>query len=621
MAFLYEISGFQIPAGDVLVPPDIEENLSYDIDGMYPDTLKLELSNIDKSRYDDKTPGSFFYGGDFENKILTITNEETGIIFWSGYIKNLETSSKRIKITSVNMIDRLKNTCIYDNSSSPETIAMAMYNLITGSANGGIPANMINYSGFLQAHGIHDVNQAYVQLKFTQENGVSIMAVLNELQRISQCHLYTRNNVLQCFQWTQWAGEPGITRIQRRHLTSGEITTNYEVDEVYTKYLVKYKSGTAVTSISGVAAGVPSIRGKSWNVPDEDDESTVADEYRILLTTQVGSQWCADQAMARMKRKRCFIEMEVSDYLLDELKPGDQIDLDFESYKMEPTRIVGRKATAKNRTSKIKGEFLNFPYEYYPRDDEAPDPVELITMLCAGDGVMIMRWTKSDAIDWAGYRVYFTTTLGEWFRSFSGEGPSPIDNKDELPDALGNIQLLIRQLTPTIYYGKVGVYDQVYNESEPSNIKTCRVYRSSVTGAEQWYMCTGHVLTGVVLDPTNPREGVPPSEYIHYDEVNYDEAHYELTAIYTSSVLESLTGFKYIQAMGIGDPGDLIIQYRFHDGTSFGEWSEEMELVGTMMFDFTDDPDLVTGIQFRVFFHSTRWSDPDRFLITDIQEN
>lgn len=57
------------------------------------------------------------------------------------------------------------------------------------------------------------------------------------------------------------------------------------------------------------------------------------------------------------------------------------------------------------------------------------------------------------------------------------------------------------------------------------------------------------------------------------------------------------------------------------DGISFGEWSEEMDLVGTMMFDFTDKPELITWIQFRVFFHSTRWSDPDRFLITDIQEN
>lgn len=607
------INNYLIPHADVKKFPVADERIVFEGTGtLMASSYDFEMDNTDKSKYSDRVVGSFFYGMDFYNKTAELYSTLLGTTIWKGTIKNITESEKNntIVINATNYIRNLADiTCVYSNTLN-KTGAQIIYEILTQVAL--IPVDDIFYSSFQNVINIQDANQVYFNVSYTSEDGKSCLDIINEICRITQSHLYLYNNIISLYQWSAWSGGSGF-ELKAKDIIESSYSHTYDNKLIYNNISVVYESsGSVAYSTVSDATSILKYGKRSFNVPNEKIDSTSSSSFKILLKTSTGAAYCKNLALNRFKEIRKYCEFAV-DSGFDFLTLNTQADLTFDTYSLEPVRVIERKIDNNNNTITLKCEFLNIPVRV-SRDTESPLPPEINSVFPMADGGIFIKLTKNNESDFNGNNIYFSTNIVEWNYEICNLGESPIAVKN-LPISNGYQYVKIYGLNKgSKYYFKATSYDTSLNESDDSNIITC-IPRSSIY--ENKYACQGDIYFGITLDINNSQGGILPSEFSRYDGLNYDAGTYGPSAVYESFLFQSETGYNFFRFVGSADNSwDLQLYYREYVNSSFGLWVLYGSAVGNNIVNLNG----MKAVQFRVVFNSSYWGDTDKIYIDMIQE-
>lgn len=593
--------------------PVSSEKITYGDQSLIASQLELYLDNTDQSIFDDRVPGSLFYAVDFYDTLLEIYDTETEKYFWNGLIKKLvlEEANNQIKLTTVNYIKNLaQKNCVYTNASN-KTPAQMIYEILTDADNGNVPTTAIVYKGFQNAINIQTAASVYADLTFVESDNKDCLAVISELCNITQCHIFTIDNLIYLYQWEPYTGEVG-TSIESRFVNSKSYSHEFDDSMIKNAFSVAYDAaGTVAYSTGSDVTSIAQYGKKLWNVPEDKPDSTTSTDFKILFRSSTAALWAGNLKVSRFKSIRKTMSIDVDDSLKF-LNLNDQIDLNFDYFYQEPVRVEEKSNDKENNKITFKGIFLNTPNAVVERDVEPPAVPELYAVIPFKNGVYL-KWSQNFEVDYIGNLVFWTESLGSWFTSSShlGSSPARVPSPTLLPD--GYVGCFVGQLTNQLrYYFKVQSYDNSYNYSADSNIMNCVPYYTS--SGENFYRVDGDIVNGLILDINNSRNGTPPTGYPTYGTYNYSGYNYAPCSYYESDEFYNPDGWSYLR-FGVVSSDKIKIKYKTKQtsSASWSSWSGEMDALDGII-NFTGQQ----YFKFAVIFYSLLWSDPDKFYVKEV---
>jgi hypothetical protein len=613
------IDGYEIESKYILSVSNKELSFKFAGNRLISSKAKVELANGDY-RFDDRqNTNGFFKDYDWYNAITVIYDKDLSEILWEGRIKKIDLSDKDKSITLEihdYIQDMIDTNCVI--SRSGVTVSEAIYAILTDPDYLNIPSNRIIESDFFLASSIQ--SGQLIDINFEKENGQKCISVIEELVRISNSHIYIKNNKIGYWVWRKYGGETGIA-LQKRDLIEDSYSHSTSADEIINQYYIAYKNSASVlfTEGSNFASVDKYNAGKIFVVPPAEVKSTSSIDFKILYNTKSSADKVGQSIIERygnLKRKCTF---SIKDHVHD-IQLGDQVDLRFHPYTREPGIITSLKPNREDNTVDLEVELTNYP-PTVDIDIIPPAPVELLDVFTIDQDQTWLKWTKSPEADHLGYRVYYTTTLGQWGNEISAKNIGWVEIKHPL-EFQGNCIYVIEGLQPdTLYYFKIISFDQSFNLSDDSNILS-HISANMPASTQIFYMCKGHMFYGITLDINNSEGGYIPNGFTHYDELNYHDddsvfqTTYENTAVYQSYLLKRSKGIDKIITYGTGQLGNIVAQWRSYTNSSYSAWSDEIPAIGTVAINTEGN----IYVQLRFIFKSPFWADSEKILITDIVE-
>lgn len=610
---IYSLYYTEIPESDISKRDVINEEIPFDQGFMTAGSCDFHLNNVDRSKYDNRIAGTLFYGVAWYNQPATIYDTDLGDYIYKGRIKNIRLSEggKTIIVETANYVrDLAEIDCEY--SASNIAPIEAARQIMQDSDMAAIPDVNMFLGSFSLAKAYNENNDCTVDIDFAKEDNKKCLGVIAELCRIGHCAIYPTNNRFKAWYYQAWSGNLGIP-VRDVDCLVGTYEHWFEPGRVYNDAIVKYDNAGAVGEYTADSSSSINTYGrKTWSIPDENVGDTVAD-YHIIIDNYDGAKWVADTALTRFVNSPEVFTLTLKEHMLY-AKPGEQIDLDFDVFHREPARIVKKEYNPDTREYQIHAEYLNLPVQVYDRDLTPPNAVFIQSVIPLGDNKLAMLFTASTEDDHLGYYLYFATSRGSWRSAICSEGQSYLEvlNPSSTPDGL-----VFRTLQPLEnlhrYYFKIESTDTSYNRSDESNIGTM----FAVSSSPNLYRLTGNIIGGLTLDITNAESGTVPADFTTYADLDDPGPYDAITAVYVSPILDSDRGFTYLQYVGIGDAGDIKIQYRTGaDGTTWTAWSEKQDAVGLGSIDAAGSKYL----QYRAVFYSPSYSDTDKFYVKSLEE-
>ncbi len=611
MALIYTVNNTVIPAEDITIKGVSEQKLDVCGSEIIAAKMTFTISNADKSRYDDMTPGSLFYGVSWYNAPITVFDDDQGIYTWVGRVKNITVDDGRqtLDIQSSNFLkDAIDTTCIYQ--ATDITPMGAVYDILTGQSLVGIDPVYFNQYTINFVRGQQEGHSLTVDISFTAEKNKNCLAVIEELCRISHSSIYLKDNIIHAYMYEPFDGQLGMV-VEDKNILPGTYRHWYDAENLYTDYCIRYKQdqyATSVLTIKGSDAGAigKGYARRSFNVPDVDNGISVND-YPILINNSTGAQWVAATALDRYGEIQMKGEVKVGRELA-ELLPGSQADLNFRAYIREPMLVTSNRFDRDRHEIRIQGIFRNLPVRVFTPDVDPPPATAIITVLRLSASSYRVLFVKVEEAE--SYELYFTHSAGSWDTSFSDQGISFLDIKSPPMNEEGYLYVDISGLKEeTLYWYRIRTLDAHRNPSDFSNIFAGLL---ELTAYENKYYLAGNVWTGLTLDMTNPGGGTPPPSEVLYGEGIYGLDYYGLTAFYVSPVYK-LRDYSLLSFTG---QGRIILQYRSSlDNLTWSSWSEEIPVNGEGTVDVTS----YIYFQFRVIFASLTWNAADTFQLQEIR--
>jgi len=602
-----------------------DEKVAFNNRNLIAARLDIELDNTDRTIYDDRYSGSLFFGVSWRDTDVTVWDTDALAFIFKGRMKNLVVDDRKDTLTvkASNYIQDLATTPCVKTNTANWTPANRIYEILTSSTLGAIPAANVNFSGFQEADNIQIAASVYTNIIFTLEDNKSCMDVINELLRMSNCELFSQENIIHLWQWRQYSGALG-TVIRKRDVLTKQYRHWFEDKNMANDYQILYdNAGTATAKTGSDATQIAAFGKKTFLVPNQAVDSTTTADFKLLYKSVTAATWAGENAtygiLTRYKYLKKHFDITVGDEF-DYVKVGEQIDLDeFDNFVREPCRITEKKHSRDKRTINFKGYFLNTPNSYFARDTEAPGKPELIEVLPMNDGGLVAIWTLNTESDYVGNRIYYTTTRGEWYIEESNLGKSPVQVITSNLTVDGYLYQKFYQLTSgATYHFKVTSYDTSLNESEYSNIVSATTLASALI-IDNFYMTQGDpFIASITLDVTNALSGTVPSGFTPiYDDGTYGDETYNYNAFYESNVIRSDdpdTPITTLKVKGVTTSGIMNFQYRSWDGSDFGAWSTAVSAIGVVEVTISS----FSYIQVRALFGSSSWADSDNFVIQEI---
>lgn len=449
-----------IPDNAILSLPNTEQSLGYG-DKLIASTSEVVLDNA-SGMYGDMSPTSIFTGVSWFNLSYVLKDSEFDNIIFSGKIKNIvqNDSGRTVTVTAVNyMQDIFTKVCVY--SATNITPADAMLAVLQYA---GIPTANINLVSFAGASSLQSTNNFIIDISYTEINKIKCSDILNELCRLSQCSLFTRENVIYVYQWKPYAGEVGY---EINKIVPGSFSTEYSY-ELFNKYSVVYKNGAGVLYSTGTAPG--STTDNTISFPDKDTKSTASADFRIICVNSTGATYAGNNAVSRMNKPKKIVSFTTSmEY--NYINVGEQIDLTYGDYYKEPVDITDLNLDSKSRTIQFKGTFRNLPIEYTPRDTTLPDTTIIIAVSNVTN--VYIRLADTSDPDFDHYNLYFGIDSGNMNTEMCYSGKSPLPLYYLPLDHEGYRYFRVFGLLPEVtYYFKATCVNNIGNESVFSNIVT-----------------------------------------------------------------------------------------------------------------------------------------------------
>ena len=605
MALILTIDDVLIPESDVSQYPMFKNAMTYNRN-LIASTMEVVLDNIDDTYSDISTLGIFF-STNWMDKEVTLYDDVPGVYIWIGRIKNIiiDEGAKTTTVESANYVRELVDTtCVY--TASGITPADAIYYILNTIV--GISDAYIRLAGFEDASNVQTAESALVNIVFGSDDGKNCMGVVQELLRMSQCDLFTIDNIIHLRQWKPWEGMLG-TLLEGNDFIKGAFKTEYEY-LIYNGFDIKYNNAGTVASATGTQAGTDG--DKIFTIPDEQPEAITSTSFRILYANSTGAAWAGVLVMSRYQYPQKWTEFSL-DASRKYLRPGDQVDIIYGNYYHEPIEISEVGYSDSDKSVKIKGLFFNLPVNTIARDVVPPVGVELYEVLPLAGG-LFLKWTINLDTDLLGYKIYIAAgEPGAWDEENTNLGQSPIEVKNPSISADGYCYQAVYELTAgATYYAKVTAIDTSYNESVDSNI----LFATPSPSANNLYCLSGFVYSGLVLDIDNALMGTVPSGYMTYadlDETGYDWDLF-ITASFQSEELYSESGFSRMQWNSTAST--IYIKYAESDDGVTWTWSEEIESWSQSTIDLSGKKYL----KYIIIFYSPNWGDTDTIYITSIEE-
>lgn len=471
MALQYYINDVLVDSSYIVADqPVSDEKISLNESELISSTWELKLLNIDGT-YSTMEPTSFIYGVDWYNATAMVFDTEQNIVLRIGRIKNVKEVRKdnTVTFTIKNWVRDLIDDLCTTNSVTDITPAEHIYNILVDTI--GVDPSYINYQGFQRAISIQEANSAYVQMLFTRDKNKKCISVVKELLRMSHCRLYTKNNYIYFYQYETYNGEIGY-QVKAKHIEVDSFVSEFNDSNIFNDYRIAYDAGAGSIAWGNASSdekdddSIDLYGQKIFAVPEKDMESSDTDSFNILFLYAAGAQWSGNLAIERFANLRQFCNYTLMPSM-NFVNMHDYLALAFSPFVNEPCRVV--EISEKDNKKKVKAEFLNIPYEFFERDVSAPAIVEAVSAEWISDHVRL-TWSISPEEDFLGYKIYITTSPGEWEAEYCHLGRSPVDIKNPSTE-LGYNYVDIYQLNQgTRYYFKIKVYDTSYNESSFSNI-------------------------------------------------------------------------------------------------------------------------------------------------------
>lgn len=595
---LVYINNNLIPKADIKKQPTYKSQWSYG-ENLVSATAEVVLGNA-SGQYSDMNAISIFYGTNWYGSPVVFYDDENDISAFAGKITNIvqNDNGRTVTVKASNYIQDLANAaCIY--TCTNKALSQAMLEIIQLA----VPDEYINVKGFNESIAIETSNSVLVNVTYEAKDNIKCLNAIQELARIGQVHLYTKNNIIYAYKWQEYDSRSGV-EINAGDILPSSFACEYK-DSVQNAYYIAYKNGTSVSFASGTKPGTAG--DKVFTVPNQKMSSSNASDYKILLSNTTGATYCGANVLNRYANPTKIMSLSISERL-DGIEVGELRGLTYGDYTREPFLITEIEPDSDKHIKKIKGEFVNLPVNYVTRDIEPPSETIIDSILPLMTGVFI-RYSECLDVDFSYYRLYIGATAGNWDTEYTHLGKSPITLRPNVltPDGFRYTEMY--QLGGNVkYYAKMSTVDTLNNESESSEVKTAT---AQTVQSENWYMCTGHPYLGISIDNTNPSNGSPVPVQPVYGTAQYDINTYGYTASYESFTYYQSTPFSRITVKSNGLVYLSISESV--DGTTWGSWSSP-ELITPQITHTLSNK----YFKLRILFTSQSWGDTDRAYITEV---
>lgn len=595
---LVYINNNLIPKADIKKQPTYKSQWSYG-ENLVSAQAEVVLGNAN-GQYSDMNALSIFYGTNWYGSPVLFYDDVNDVPAFAGKVVNIVQSDngRTVTVKASNYIQDLANaSCVY--TCTDKALSQAMLEIIQLA----VPDEYINLNGFLDASAIETTNSVLVNVSYDAKDNIKCLNAIQELARIGQIHLYTKNNIIHAYKWKEYDGRAG-SEITTNDIFPASFSSEY-ADKVQNAYYIAYKNSTSVSYASGIKSGTSGE--KVFTVPNQKMQSSTASDYKILLSNTTGATYCGANVLNRYANPTKILSLTVSEKL-DNVDIGELKALTYGDYTREPFLITSIEPDSEKHTKKIKGEFVNLPVNYVTRDIEPPTESIIDTVLPLMTGVFV-RYSECLDVDFSYYKLYFASTVGNWDTELSHLGRSPITARPivRTPDGFRYTELY--QLNPGVkYYTKISTVDTLNNESDTSEIKSAN---AMALQSENWYMCQGHIYTGVTLDNSNAKNGTPLSGQEVYGTAEYDTSIYGYTATYESFVFAQSEAFSRIQVKAQGLV--YLSVSESVDGITWGSWSTHELITPQIVHTLSNK-----YFKLRLLFASRSWADTDRAYITEV---
>ena len=483
------INDIEIPEDDIIELPKTGGIINVNR-GLTLPPQQLKLNNI-SDKYSDTNSNSPFFRTNWYKQPIKILDSDINLIVWEGIITNLENDigQKIITLQMNNIIYSIGNINANFELIN-ETPSNIIWHLLTEVCK--INPRYLNQSSFLKANAFQENNGIKINCKYTIEDNVKVINVINELRRISQCDLYIENQILFMSQWEKYEGQVG-TPINLDDLSDIKIKETF-IENKYSGYKVAYKSGANVDYVENIS----NIDGEIFNAPSENKGDLAAD-FKILFVNQTSAQTCANLALDRYNVFSKEIQLSLNwDYV--NLRMYSLLMLTFGNYVGEPLQVIEINKDIKNREVKIKCVMLNYPNTVFNFPTKKPETPIIRKILLENDNVYI--YLTKDILNETNEIFYFNKNGGE-FNLALREGISPImSNYDHISEEGYYVYKFSGFLSNTL----ISVYAVSQNKyrtlSEKSNIKS---FMSTSESSGEYHLVSGgliYSLGGLKIDLT-----------------------------------------------------------------------------------------------------------------------
>lgn len=604
----YSINGHEIPLSSIIGQPRFRERITFNNQKLMGSSLKIILDNSDRTLYDPLIPGSLFFESTGYGFEVIIYDSDIGRVIWHAVVSSVSRNDKKktIEVETKNIIQQLADKSCVHSMSSDEP-ADVCYDILINAAN--IPTENVDKASFLAAATIQSSNGMYITTSIAEEDNKTVIQILSEICRMSQMHIYASNNKIFAWQYQEYGGDVGFI-IEEHHVVEGSYSDNFR-DTYYNEYSVAYNNGGSIAFATG-SDSESSYDTSIFAVPDQSrDAGDDISELTIYFTTETGADSAGELAIGRFSDfvLECEFRIDIS---MDVIRLNDVISINFNDYQCEPIRVMEREVDRGKGSMYIKGVFLNYPTRVVPVTYEQPDAIFIQAVMPIDYGGLIVKFSKSIEDDIYKYRLFFSTTTGEWRSEWCHLGRSylEVSDTDMTLDGFSYVKLY-RLNQRVMYYFKMCILNNGYIKSEFSNT----VHGTAVSDSSNVYRLDGDVVTeGLSLDEDNSRGGSPLDGYSEFGSSVYGEDAYAPCSFYQSPVYYSNNGFTMISWWATGDHGDVMFVYRLSDdGTMWSEWGS-IDAVQKRGVDFASSK----YIQFIVFFNSSYWTDDDMFFLRQV---
>jgi len=613
MIYKGTINGITIPSKLITSVSQSEISLNFAGSKLISSQATIELSNHDYVFDDRQGTGGLFEDEDWYNWIVIIYDDETDELICEGRLKKHELDDgKLVAIITVNdYIQELVDTVCVVNLLNV-TVAEAIWSILTDPDYLAIPEARLIKSGF--EIGISQQQNEKINITFTAQNNQKCIAVLEELCIDSGSNLFQVNNKIGYWFWSEYTGILG-TPINNSDINPGTYKQYTDDTKIINEYSIAWNNTGTVAYATGsdaVSQGKYGF-GKLFAMPSDTIEETSSTAFRILYTTAAGAAEIGNKILSRYKdiKKMCSFS---TGYHLNYISLGDILDLRFSPFTREPVRVTSFKPSRDKRQMDFTCEYVNYP-EVVVLDLTAPDPVQMCEALYF-EGSVLLRWTHCTKADLTLYKLYFSTSEGYWGEEFNSGRFSPISIPvSSITFIEGDCFYLFTPVdADKTYYFKVSATDSSYNEGEKSNIVSVTTPSAALELYENRYNLAGNPYQGFTLDMINPGSGTGLPEWAEYDTAEFDTDVFAPTAVYESAVIRKITLFNLLVFRSVGDPGDVMIQYRNYAEGVFGTWSTLSDCYAASSIDLQSNE----YVQYRIILNSPNWTDTDKFMIKEV---